>query len=162
MLKHLENHKILTNFNHRFRAGYSCTTIRGSRRQRIWLGIWHIQEGHLCGIKIVVVPILWLVVRPNLHGHYLSVRLQLLLSLSGFVRMMIATDVYFLQFHSCVVYLRVLCVVLCQRLLRNLCQIPSQILCRRLPLIVDCNHIEDSVVCATTVEGFSSTLQQLD
>ena len=36
--------------------------------------------------------------------------LQLLLSLSGFVGMMIATDLYFLQFHSCVVYLRVLCV----------------------------------------------------
>ena len=94
--------------------------IRGSRRQRVWLGIWHIQEGHLCGIRIVVVPILCLVVRPSLHGHYLSVRLQLLLSVSGFVGMMIATDVYFLQFHNCVVYLRVLCVVLCQRLLRNL------------------------------------------
>ena len=37
-----------------------------------------------------------------------------------FVGMVIATDVYFLQFHSCVVYLRILCVVLCQRLLRNL------------------------------------------
>jgi hypothetical protein len=86
--------------------------IRGSHRQRVWLGIWHIQEGHLCGIRIVVVPILCLVVRPSLHGHYLSVCLQLLLSLSGFVGMMIATDVhfyvYFLQFHSCVVYLRVL------------------------------------------------------
>ena len=26
MLKHLENHKILTNLNHGFRSGYSCTT----------------------------------------------------------------------------------------------------------------------------------------
>jgi hypothetical protein len=26
MLKHLENHKIMTNLNHRFRSGYSCTT----------------------------------------------------------------------------------------------------------------------------------------
>jgi hypothetical protein len=26
MLKHLENHKILTNLNHGFRFGYSCTT----------------------------------------------------------------------------------------------------------------------------------------
>jgi hypothetical protein len=84
--------------------------IRGSRRQRVWLGIWHIKEGHLCGIRIVVVPILCIVVRLSLHGHYLSVRLQLLLSFCGFVGMMIATDVYFLQFHSCVVYLRVLCV----------------------------------------------------
>jgi hypothetical protein len=25
MLKHLENHKILTNLNHGFRSGYSCT-----------------------------------------------------------------------------------------------------------------------------------------
>jgi hypothetical protein len=97
------------------------------------------QMGH-----IVVIPILCIVVRPSLHEHYLSVRLQLLLSLSGFVGMMIATDVYFLQFHNCVVYLRVMC------------QIPSQTLCRRLPLIVDWNHIEDSLVCATTVEGFSS------
>ena len=79
--------------------------IRGSRRQTVWLGIWHIQEGHLCGIRIVVVPILCLVVRPSLHGHHLSVRLQLLLSLSGFVGLMIATSVYFLQFHSCVVSL---------------------------------------------------------
>ena len=60
--------------------------------------------------RIEAVPILYLVVRPSLHGHYLSVRLQLLLSFCGFVGMMIATDVYFLQFHSCVVYLRVLCV----------------------------------------------------
>jgi hypothetical protein len=65
------------------------------------------------------VPILCLVVRPSLHGHYLSVRLQLLLSFCGFVGMMIATDVYFLQFHSCVVCLRVLFVVLCQRPLRT-------------------------------------------
>jgi hypothetical protein len=28
--------------------------------------------------------------------------------------------------------------------------------------IVDWNHLEDSVVCAKTVEGFSSALQQLD
>ena len=98
--------------------------IRGSRRQRVWLGIWHIKEGNLCGIRII----LCLVLRPSLHGHYLSVRLQLLLSLSGFVGMMIATDVYFLQFHNCVVYLRVLCVELCQRLLRNLV----------LPYLVEC------------------------
>jgi hypothetical protein len=48
---------------------------------------------------------------------------------------------------------------LSERFCRNddrMCQIPSQTLCRRLPLIVDWNHIEDSVVCATTVEGFSS------
>ena len=82
----------------------------------LFLCIRGIHEGHLCGIRII----LCLVLRPSLHGHYLSVRLQLLLSLSGFVGMMIATDVYFLQFHSCVVYLRVLCVELCQRLLRNL------------------------------------------
>ena len=75
--------------------------IRGSRRQRVWLGIWRIQEGHSCGIRIVVIPILWLVVRPSLHGHYLSVHLQLLLSLCGFVGMMIATDVYF---HSWVIF----------------------------------------------------------
>ena len=28
--------------------------------------------------------------------------------------------------------------------------------------IVDWNHLEDSVVCAKTVEGFNSALQQLD
>ena len=65
------------------------------------------------------VPILCLVVLPSLHGHYLSV--------SGFVGM-IATDVYFLQFHSCVVYLRVHCVVLCKSLLSNLV----------LPYLVEC------------------------
>jgi hypothetical protein len=83
MLKHLENHKILTNLNHGFRSGYS-----------FWLGIWHIQEGHLCGIRIEEVPILFLLVRPSLHGHFLSVRLQLLLSFCGFVGMMIATVIF--------------------------------------------------------------------
>jgi hypothetical protein len=28
--------------------------------------------------------------------------------------------------------------------------------------IVDWNHLEDSIVCAKTVEGFNSSLQQLD
>jgi hypothetical protein len=39
--------------------------IGGSHRQRVWRRIWHIQEGHLCGIRIVVVPILCLVVMPE-------------------------------------------------------------------------------------------------